>query len=259
VAVAEPLLRVRNLETYYGPIMAIRGVSFAVPRGAIVTILGANGAGKTTVIKTVAGVMDPQKGTVSFEGRDIQGLDPDRIVRLGLSHVPEGREIFPFLSVAENLRMGAFTRPDADGVARDLETVYGYFPVLKARAQQRAGSLSGGEQQMLAISRALMARPKMMLLDEPSLGLAPRLVKEIFEIIVRINREQAVTVLLVEQNANMALHIAHYGYVLEVGRIVMEDTCARLLEKEDIKEFYLGMKEQSVRGTRRWKRKKTWR
>ena len=259
MAVAEPLLRVNNLETYYGPIMAIRGVSFAVPRGAIVTILGANGAGKTTVLKTVAGVMDPQKGTVSFEGREIQGLDPDRIVRLGLSHVPEGREIFPFLTVAENLRMGAFTRPDADGVARDLETVYGYFPVLKARAQQRAGSLSGGEQQMLAISRALMARPKMMLLDEPSLGLAPRLVKEIFEIIVRINREQAVTVLLVEQNANMALHIAHYGYVLEVGRIVMEDTCARLLEKEDIKEFYLGMKEQSVRGTRRWKRKKTWR
>jgi branched-chain amino acid transport system ATP-binding protein len=256
---ADPLLRVSNLETYYGPIMAIRGVSFAVPRGAIVTVLGANGAGKTTVLKTVAGVMDPQKGTVTFDGRDIQGLDPDRIVRLGLSHVPEGREIFPFLTVTENLRMGAFTRPDADGVARDLETVYGYFPVLKARAQQRAGSLSGGEQQMLAISRALMARPKMMLLDEPSLGLAPRLVKEIFDIIVRINREQAVTVLLVEQNANMALHIADYGYVLEVGRIVMEDTCARLLEKEDIKEFYLGMKEQSVRGTRRWKRKKTWR
>ena len=256
---ADPLLRVSNLETYYGPIMAIRGVSFAVARGAIVTVLGANGAGKTTVLKTVAGVMDPQKGTVTFDGRDIQGLDPDRIVRLGLSHVPEGREIFPFLTVAENLRMGAFTRPDADGVAHDLETVYGYFPVLKARAQQRAGSLSGGEQQMLAISRALMARPKMMLLDEPSLGLAPRLVKEIFDIIVRINREQAVTVLLVEQNANMALHIADYGYVLEVGRIVMEDTCARLLDKEDIKEFYLGMKEQSVRGTRRWKRKKTWR
>jgi branched-chain amino acid transport system ATP-binding protein len=259
VAVAEPLLRVSNLESYYGPIMAIRGVSFAVPRGAIVTILGANGAGKTTVLKTVAGVMDPQKGTVTFDGREIHRLDPDRIVRLGLSHVPEGREIFPFLTVAENLRMGAFTRPDADGVARDLETVYGYFPVLKARAQQRAGSLSGGEQQMLAISRALMARPKMMLLDEPSLGLAPRLVKEIFDIVVRINREQAVTVLLVEQNANMALHVADYGYVLEVGRIVMEDTCARLLEKDDIKEFYLGMKEQSVRGTRRWKRKKTWR
>ena len=256
---ADPLLRVSNVETYYGPIVAIRGVSFAVPRGAIVTILGANGAGKTTVLKTIAGVMDPQKGTVTFDGREIQGVDPDRIVRLGLSHVPEGREIFPFLTVAENLRMGAFTRPDADGVARDLETVYGYFPVLQARAQQRAGSLSGGEQQMLAISRALMARPKMMLLDEPSLGLAPRLVKEIFEIIARINGEQGVTVLLVEQNANMALHIAEYGYVLEVGRIVMEDTCARLLEKDDIKEFYLGMKEQSVRGTRRWKRKKTWR
>jgi len=161
--------------------------------------------------------------------------------------------------VRENLRMGAYTRRDADGVARDLEMVHEYFPVLRARAEQRAGALSGGEQQMLAISRALMARPKMMLLDEPSLGLAPKLVKEIFEIIVRINREQGVTVLLVEQNANIALHVADYGYVLEVGRIVMEDTCARLLEKEDIKEFYLGMKERSVRGTRRWKRKKTWR
>ncbi len=256
---AEPLLRVRNLETYYGPIMAIRGVSFDVPRGGIVTLLGANGAGKTTVLKTVSGVMDPQKGTVTFDGREIHGFDPDRVARLGLSHVPEGREIFPFLTVADNLRMGAFTRPDGEEVAGDLETVYGYFPVLRTRAQQRAGSLSGGEQQMLAISRALMARPKLMLLDEPSLGLAPRLVKEIFDIIVRINREQAVTVLLVEQNANMALHVADYGYVLEVGRIVMEDTCARLLEKEDIKEFYLGMKEQSVRGTRRWKRKKTWR
>ena len=181
------------------------------------------------------------------------------MTRLGISHVPEGREVFPFLSAGENLRMGAYTRRDADGVARDLEMVYGYFPVLRSRAEQRAGQLSGGEQQMLAIARALMARPKMMLLDEPSLGLAPKLVKEIFEIIVRINRERGVTVLLVEQNANMALHVADYGYVLEVGRIVMEDTCARLLEKEDIKEFYLGMKESSVRGTRRWKRKKTWR
>jgi branched-chain amino acid transport system ATP-binding protein len=167
--------------------------------------------------------------------------------------------VFPFLSVRENLRMGAYTRKDAAAVTEDLETVYDYFPVLRARADQRAGSLSGGEQQMLAISRALMARPAMMLLDEPSLGLSPKLVKEIFEIIVRINKERGVTVLLVEQNANMALHIADYGYVLEVGRIVMEDTCARLLEKEDIKEFYLGVKETSVRGTRRWKRKKTWR
>jgi branched-chain amino acid transport system ATP-binding protein len=257
--VAEPLLTVSNVETYYGPIMALRGVSFAVPAGAIVTILGANGAGKTTILKTVSGVMDPQKGTVTLEGRPIHGLDPDRVARLGLSHVPEGREVFPFLSVRENLRMGAYTRRDADGVARDLEMVVDYFPVLAARAEQRAGSLSGGEQQMLAIARALMARPKVMLLDEPSLGLAPKLVKDIFDIIRRINRERGVTVLVVEQNANVALHTADYGYVLELGRIVMEDTCERLLEKDDIREFYLGLKESSVRGTRRWKRKKTWR
>src|SRR5437016_6130412 len=256
---ADALLTVSNIETYYGPIMAIRGISFSVPKGQIVTILGANGAGKTTILKTVSGVMDSQKGAVMFDGRSIKGMDPDRVMRLGLSHVPEGREVFPFLSVRENLRMGAYTRKDADAVAQDLETVYDYFPVLRARADQRAGSLSGGEQQMLAISRALMARPAMMLLDEPSLGLSPRLVKEIFEIIGRINRERGVTVLLVEQNANMALHVAHYGYVLEVGRIVMEDTCERLLEKEDIKEFYLGVKDASIRGTRRWKRKKTWR
>jgi branched-chain amino acid transport system ATP-binding protein len=257
--VAEALLTVSNVETYYGPIMALRGVSFAVPAGAIVTILGANGAGKTTILKTVSGVMDPQKGTITLAGRQIQGLDPDRVARLGLSHVPEGREVFPFLTVRENLRMGAYTRRDADGVARDLEMVAEYFPVLAARAEQRAGSLSGGEQQMLAIARALMARPKVMLLDEPSLGLAPKLVKDIFEIIQRINRERGVTVLLVEQNANIALHTADYGYVLELGRIVMEDNCDRLLEKDDIREFYLGLKESSVRGTRRWKRKKTWR
>jgi len=256
---AEALLEASNVETFYGPIMAIRGISFAVPRGGIVTILGANGAGKTTILRTVSGVMDPQKGSVTFEGKAIHGLDPDKVMRRGLAHVPEGREVFPLLTVRENLRMGAFTRSDTVAIAEDLESVYEYFPVLRARAEQRAGSLSGGEQQMLAISRALMARPKMMLLDEPSLGLAPRLVKEIFEIIGRINRERGVTVLLVEQNANMALHIADYGYVLEVGRIVMADTCARLLEKEDIKEFYLGVKETSVRGTRRWKRKKTWR
>jgi branched-chain amino acid transport system ATP-binding protein len=257
--VAEALLTVSNVETYYGPIMALRGVSFSVPAGAIVTILGANGAGKTTILKTVSGVMDPQKGTITLEGRQIQGLDPDRVARLGLSHVPEGREVFPFLTVRENLRMGAYTRRDADGVARDLEMVAEYFPVLAARAEQRAGSLSGGEQQMLAIARALMARPKVMLLDEPSLGLAPKLVKDIFEIIQRINRERGVTVLLVEQNASIALHTADYGYVLELGRIVMEDNCDRLLEKDDIREFYLGLKESSVRGTRRWKRKKTWR
>jgi branched-chain amino acid transport system ATP-binding protein len=255
----EALLSVSNVETSYGPIMALRGVSFTVPAGAIVTILGANGAGKTTILKTVSGVMDPQKGSVTLAGRPIHGLDPDRVARLGLSHVPEGREVFPFLTVRENLRMGAYTRRDADGMARDLEMVTEYFPVLAARAAQYAGSLSGGEQQMLAIARALMARPKVMLLDEPSLGLAPKLVKDIFEIIRRINRERGVTVLVVEQNANIALHTADYGYVLELGRIVMEDTCARLLDKDDIREFYLGLKESSVRGTRRWKRKKTWR
>jgi branched-chain amino acid transport system ATP-binding protein len=256
---AEALLAVSNVETYYGPIMALRGVSFTVPAGAIVTILGANGAGKTTILKSVSGVMDPQKGSVTLEGRPIHGLDPDRVARLGLSHVPEGREVFPFLSVRENLRMGAYARRDADGVAKDLEMVTEYFPVLAARAEQRAGSLSGGEQQMLAIGRALMARPKVMLLDEPSLGLSPKLVKDIFDIIRRINRERGVTVLLVEQNANLALQTADHGYVLELGRIVMEDTCERLLQKDDIREFYLGLKESSVRGTRRWKRKKTWR
>ena len=256
---AEALLRVSNIETYYGPIRAIRGVSFDVPESGIVTILGANGAGKTTILKTVSGVMDPQKGTVEFARRPIQRMDPDRIMRLGLSHVPEGREVFPFLSVRENLQMGAYIRSDKDAIAEDLDTIYGYFPVLKERAEQRAGQLSGGEQQMLAISRALMSRPRMMLLDEPSLGLSPKLVKEIFEIILRINRERGVSVLLVEQNATMALKTADYGYVLELGRVVMEDSCDRLLEKEDIKEFYLGMKAASIRGTRRWKKKKTWR
>ena len=256
---AEPLLKVSNIETYYGPIMAIRGVSFDVTPGSIVTILGANGAGKTTILKTISGVMDPQKGSVLYQGREIRGMDPDRVMRLGISHVPEGREVFPFLSVRENLMMGAYTRHDKDGIAKDLDLVFGYFPVLRERAEQRAGQLSGGEQQMLAIGRALMARPKLMLLDEPSLGLSPKLVKEIFEIIVRINKEQGTTILLVEQNANVALHTADYGYVLEIGRIVMADACARLLEKEDIKEFYLGIKDEGVRGKRRWKKRKTWR
>ena len=255
----EPILRVSNVETWYGPIAAIRGVSFEVPPGGVVAILGANGAGKTTALKTICGVMDPQKGSVVFEGREISRMDPDKVTRLGISHVPEGREVFPFLSVRENLRMGAYTRRDTDGIAEDLAAVFHYFPMLRERADQRAGSLSGGEQQMLAISRALMARPRLMLMDEPSLGLSPKLVKEIFDIIVRINRERGVTILLVEQNANMALQVADYGYVLEVGRIVMADTCARLMMKDDIREFYLGAKEQGARGQRRWKKRKTYR
>ena len=255
----QPVLKVANVETYYGPIMAIRGVSFEVPKGGIVTILGANGAGKTTVLKTVSGVMDPQKGSVLFEGREIRGMDPDKVMRLGMSHVPEGREVFPFLSVRENLRMGAYTPAEPAHYEEDLASVFKLFPVLDRRKTQRGGTLSGGEQQMLAIGRALMARPHLMLLDEPSLGLSPKLVRDIFEIIVRINRERGVTILLVEQNANMALQTADFGYVLEVGRIVMADTCQRLLQKEDIKEFYLGIKEQGARGKRRWKKRKTWR
>jgi branched-chain amino acid transport system ATP-binding protein len=257
--VSEPLLKVTNIETYYGPIMAIRGISLEVAEGSIATILGANGAGKTTILKTISGVMDPQKGVVVFDGREIQKQDPDKVMRYGLSHVPEGREVFPLLTIRENLIMGAYTRKDRDEVGRDMELVYSYFPVLKERSEQLAGQLSGGEQQMLAISRALMARPKMMLLDEPSLGLSPRLVKEIFDIVKRMNQEQGMTMLLVEQNAHMALNTADYGYVLEVGRIVMGDTCANLKESDDIKEFYLGIKEHGARGKRRWKRKKTWR
>ena len=180
-------------------------------------------------------------------------------MRAGIVHVPEGREVFALLSVEDNLRMGAFTRSDADGIARDLEAVFGYFPILRERARQEAGQLSGGQQQMLAIARALLARPSLILMDEPSLGLSPKLTKEIFDIVVRINRERGVTILLVEQNAHMALKIADFGYVLEVGRIVMEDTGARLAEKDDIKEFYLGMKAAGARGARRWKRKKLWR
>lgn len=253
------VLTLANVESSYGPIRAIRGVSLKVAKGTIVTVLGSNGAGKTTILKTISGILDPTKGTVEFKGEDITAKDPALIVQRGLSHVPEGREVFPLLSVHDNLMMGAYTRKDRDGVARDVETVYGYFPILRERAKQDAGLLSGGQQQMLAISRALMAAPELMLLDEPSLGLSPRLTREIFEIVIRINRERGTTLLLVEQNANMALNVADHGYVLENGRIVMEDSCERLREKEDIKEFYLGMKDSGVRGERRWKKKKTWR
>ncbi len=252
------LLELKNVETYYGPVMAIRGVSMEVPESKIVSLLGANGAGKTTVMKTISGAMNPQKGTIRYAGAEIQGQDPDRIARQGIAHVPEGREVFPFLNVDENLRMGAFTRRDS-AIQTDLEMVYHYFPVLKDLFKAQAVNLSGGQQQMLAIGRALMLRPKLMLLDEPSLGLSPRLVQEISEIIDRLNKEQGVTVVLVEQNAKMALDVGDYGYVMEVGRIVMEDSCARLKDAPDIQEFYLGMKDQGVRGRRRWKQRKTWR
>jgi branched-chain amino acid transport system ATP-binding protein len=253
------ILKLLNVESTYGPIKAIRGVSLEVQEGQIATVLGSNGAGKTTILKTISGIIDPRKGSIEFAQGVITAMDPAHIVQRGLVHVPEGREVFPLLSVKDNLMMGAYTRKDRDQVAKDIEGVYQYFPILRERALQDAGLLSGGQQQMLAISRAIMAAPKLILLDEPSLGLSPKLTKEIFEIIVRINRERGTPMLLVEQNANMALNAADFGYVLENGRIVMEDTCAALREKEDIKEFYLGMKETGVRDERRWKKKKTWR
>ena len=244
---SDALLILANVESAYGPVRAIRGVSLSVPKGSIVTVLGANGAGKTTILKTISGIIDPQKGSIHFKGEAIDRKEPAEIVRRGICHVPEGREVFPLLSVYDNLVMGAYTRRDADGIRRDMEMVYNYFPILKERVKQDAGLLSGGQQQMLAISRAIMGQPEMMLLDEPSLGLSPKLTQEIFDIIVRINRERGTTMLMVEQNASMALGIAEYGYVLEVGRIVMEDTCARLREKDDIKEFFLGVKDVGER------------
>jgi branched-chain amino acid transport system ATP-binding protein len=253
-----PVLEVRNVETFYGAVMAIRGVSLEVHEGQIVTILGANGAGKTTLLKTISGVMDPEKGKILLNGEEIQGMEPDKIVRRGIAHVPEGREVFPFLDVEQNLLMGAYTRSDND-IASDLEMVFRYFPILKERRGQQAGYLSGGQQQMLAIGRGLMARPKVLLLDEPSLGLSPILVQEIFGIIRRLNSEQGVTMMLVEQNAKVALETAHYGYVMEVGRIVMGASAKQLLASEDIQEFYLGVQGETQRGQKRWKRRKTWR
>jgi branched-chain amino acid transport system ATP-binding protein len=258
-AEAADLLALANIESAYGPIRAVRGVSLTVRRGEIVTVLGSNGAGKSTILKTISGVLAPTRGSVLFKGEDVTARDPADIVRRGLVHVPEGREVFPLLTVHDNLMMGGYTRNDRDALQRDLIVVYEYFPILKERDRQNAGLLSGGQQQMLAISRALMGSPDLVLLDEPSLGLSPKLTREIFEIVLRINRERGTTILLVEQNANMALNVADRGYVLENGRIVMEDTCERLREKEDIREFYLGMKEAGVRGERRWKKKKMWR
>ena len=257
----DAILELNNVETAYGPVKALRGVSLRVKESSIVTVLGANGAGKTTILKTISGIIDPQVGSVLYRGQAIHNRDPAWIVRQGLVQVPEGREIFPLLSVGENLLMGAYTRPagEREAVAADMAAMFAYFPILHQRRNQPAGQLSGGEQQMLAIARALLARPRLMLLDEPSLGLSPKLTREIFEIIVRINRERGVTLLLVEQNATMALAYADYGYVLEVGRIVMADSCAALREKPDIKEFYLGVKADGVRGAQRWKRKKDWR
>jgi branched-chain amino acid transport system ATP-binding protein len=256
------LLDVQHLETWYGPVIAIRGVSLTVHAGRIVSVLGANGAGKTTLLNTISGVVDPFKGTVSFQGDIISGLDADQVARCGLRLVPEGRQVFAFLSVAENLAMGAYTRSDRDAVARDVERVYGWFPRLRERSGQAAGLLSGGEQQMLAIGRAVMAEPTLLLLDEPSLGLSPLLTREIFAIVKRINAEAGTTILVVEQNAAIALATADDAYIMELGRIVASGTAAEIAAKSDVAEFYLGgsaTEERADGRRRRWKRKKTWR
>ena len=234
-----PLLTVQGIETFYGNIQALKGISFEVLEGSIVTLLGANGAGKSTTLKSISGLTPPAQGLITFMEQLIAGRPSEHIVRLGIAHVPEGRELFPELTVLENLKMGAFTRRDKGEVQQSLERVYTHFPILAERRSQLAGTLSGGEQQMLAIGRALMARPKLILLDEPSLGLAPKLVEGIFRIIHDI-RAGGATVLLVEQNANKALSIADYGYVLETGKIALEGESQQLLRNDHVRRLYLG-------------------
>ncbi|MBX6396171.1 MAG: ABC transporter ATP-binding protein [Alicyclobacillaceae bacterium] len=233
------MLQVRELNVYYGVIHALKGISLSVEQGEIVTLIGANGAGKTTLLRTISGLITPQSGQIEFEGRPIVKTPAREIVRMGVSQVPEGRRVFATMSVEENLEMGAFLRKDKKGIQEDLEMVYTRFPRLKERRRQVAGTLSGGEQQMLAIGRALMARPRLLLLDEPSMGLAPILVQEIFHIIREIN-EAGTTILLVEQNAHMALSIAHRAYVLETGQIKLSGAAAELAESEEVKKAYLG-------------------
>jgi branched-chain amino acid transport system ATP-binding protein len=255
------LLEIKNIETYYDLVYAIRGASLTVEEGSITAILGNNGAGKSTVLKTVMGLIEdqPDKGTIEFRGRRIDGLDTDKIVRMGITLVPEGREVFEELTIKENLLMGAYTRSDKNEIEQDFDRVFNYFPILKERLTQWAGTLSGGEQQMLAIGRALMSRPKLLLLDEPSLGLSPLLVKEIFEIIRTIHAE-GVTILLVEQNAKMALRVSDTGLILENGRFVKKGRSSDLAADKDVQEFYMGVRsETSVKGYQRWKRKKAWR
>lgn len=256
---SQALLDIRNVETYYGPVMAIRGVSLTVNENEIVAVLGANGAGKTTLLKTACGALDCRKGQVLYRGQEIQCRDPDWVARQGIAHVPEGREVFPLLTVEENLQMGAYCRGDRVAIQEDINLVYSYFPALRDVRNRLAAYLSGGQQQMLAIGRGFMSRPGLLFLDEPSLGLSPVLVNEIFEIICRLNREQNIAILLVEQNARLALQVSARGYVMEVGGMVMDDDSRALMESDDIKEFYLGKKDKGARGLRRWKKKKTWR
>ena len=235
------MLELRGVNVFYGAVQALREVSLRVDEGEIVTLIGANGAGKSTTLMAMSGIVPPRRGEILFAGRPIHGLAPDRIVRLGICQVPEGRRIFPELTVAENLDMGAFLRRDRQGIERDRQELYELFPILHQRRLQPGGNLSGGEQQMLAISRALMARPRLLLLDEPSMGLAPLITRQIFEIIKTINRERNTTVFLVEQNANLALQTADRGYVLENGRIALQGQAEALLNDENVQKAYLGI------------------
>jgi branched-chain amino acid transport system ATP-binding protein len=233
------LLKLDNVKTYYGNIRALKGISIEIVEGEIVCLIGGNGAGKTTTLMTISGVLTPEEGDIFYKGESIVSLRPDNIVQMGICQVPEGRMIFPVLTVRENLDLGAYLRKDKDGIKEDMDRVFSFFPVLRERRNQAGGTLSGGEQQMLAIGRALMARPKILLLDEPSLGLAPILVDAIFEIIRQINN-QGTTILLVEQNAQLALQFSHRGYVLETGEIALSDTSAALLKNEQVRKAYLG-------------------
>ncbi len=254
-------LEIKNIDTYYDKIKVLNGLSFSVPEGKITAVLGNNGAGKSTSLKTIIGLLDdqPEKGEIVFEGKSIHKLPTEKRIALGIGYVPEGREVFEELTVKENLLVGAYRRNDRKVLQQDLVQMYNVFPILKEREKQAAGTLSGGEQQMLAIARAMMNRPKLLILDEPSLGLSPILVKEIFNIIKSIN-ERGVTILLVEQNANMAFKVADFVYIMENGKFVLNGSASELKDNPDVQEFYLGLKETvSLKGYQRYKRKRTWR
>ncbi len=255
------LLNVQNIETYYDRVYALRGVSMEIQEGGITAILGNNGAGKTTILNSIVALIDdqPEKGLIEFDGKTITNMSTEKIIRMGIGYVPEGRQVFNELTVLENIKTGAYTRKGRSEIEADIDKMFEYFPVLKERTKQQAGTLSGGEQQMLAIARALMSRPRLLMLDEPSLGLSPLLVKEVFEIIRQIHQD-GTTILLVEQNAKKALEIADFGYILENGRFVASGTAGELKANDDVKEFYLGVKsESSVKGYQRYRRKRRWR
>lgn len=235
------MLKLKNVNTFYGNIQALKGISIELFEGEIITLIGANGAGKTTTLMSISGLVPPRSGEIFFMDTPIHKMNPNKIVDLGICQVPEGRRIFPYLTVTENMDMGAFLRTDKDGIKEDMEYMFELFPILAERRHQAGGTLSGGEQQMLAISRALMARPRLLLMDEPSLGLAPLVVQQIFKIIRKINTEQKTTIFLVEQNANLALKVAHRGYVMENGSIKLTDTARNLLSNDEVRRAYLGI------------------